>query len=145
MGDKVLVIGSGGREHTLAWKLAQSEHVSGVIGAPGNPGFDSLPEGKGERVNIEATDIQNLARYAREDGIDLTVVGPDDPLALGIVDKFQKAGLKVFGPTKRAARIDASKSFSKNLMKKMNIPTAKFKTFSDNKKALQYIKVLWWA
>src|SRR5262245_27819188 len=102
---KVLVVGKGGREHALVWKLAQSERVKQVFCAPGNAGSAA----DGVNVPIEATDLDGLARFAKKESIGLTVVGPEDPLALGIVDAFQKEGLKVFGPSKAAAQIEASK------------------------------------
>lgn len=133
---KVLIIGSGGREHAIAWKIAQSKRVEKIFVAPGNAGTTEIAE----NIDLSATDFSKLIKFSRDNKIDLTIVGPDDPLALGIVDEFQRAGLKVFGPSKKAARIESSKSFSKNLMQEKRIPTAKFETFSDYKKALKYIE-----
>ena len=133
---KVLVVGSGGREHAIVWKLSQSKKVDKIFCAPGNAGIAQLAE----CVNIKATDIEALADFAQDKAIDFTVVGMDDPLMLGIVDVFQERGLKIFGPTKNAAIIEGSKSFSKNLMKKYNIPTANYEVFDDSKDALEYLK-----
>ncbi len=124
---KVLVIGSGGREHALAWKLKQSPEVNQLFCAPGNAGTAEL----GENVAIGASDLSGLARFAKQNHVDLTVVGPDDPLALGIVDLFQQQGLRVFGPNKSAARLESSKIFAKELMRSANIPTARAQTFYD--------------
>ena len=132
--NKLLIIGSGGREHTLAWKLKQSPKVGKIFIAPGNAGTLSL----GENVDIKATDVLALADFAQKNNIDFTVVGPDDALALGIVDEFQKRGLKIWGPNKRAAQIESSKAFAKELMEKNNIPTAEFKTFDNYHQALNY-------
>ena len=132
----LLIIGSGGREHALAWKLKQSPRVGKIYIAPGNAGTAQL----GKNVDIKATDILALANFAEKEKIDFIVVGPDDSLALGITDEFQKRGLKIWGPSKAAAQIEASKAFAKELMKKNNIPTAEFRTFTDYDKALEYIK-----
>jgi phosphoribosylamine--glycine ligase len=136
MSYKILIIGSGGREHALSWKLKQSPRVNKIYIAPGNAGTAQV----GENVAIIATDILALANFAQKEKIDFTVVGPDDSLALGIVDEFQKRGLKIWGPGKAAAQIEASKAFAKELMKKNNIPTAEFRTFTNYDKALEYIK-----
>jgi phosphoribosylamine--glycine ligase len=133
---KVLVIGSGGREHTIIWKIAQSKKVNKIYCAPGNAGIEALAE----CVDIKATDIEALADFAQNTQIDFTIVGMDDPLMLGIVDKFEERGLRIFGPTKKAALIEGSKAFSKNLMKKYNIPTAAYEIFEDSKAALEYVK-----
>ena len=117
---KILVVGSGGREHAIVWKLAQSPKAEKIYCAPGNAGIAQLAE----CVPIAATDIEKLADFASQQSIDLTVVGMDDPLMLGIVDEFEKRGLRVFGPRADAAIIEGSKVFSKNLMKKYGIPTA---------------------
>src|SRR5262245_59721222 len=130
----ILVIGSGGREHALAWKLRQSPHAERIFCAPGNAGTAEV----GENVAIRASDMEALVQFARENSIDLTVVGPDDPLAAGIVDLFGAEKLRAFGPTKSAARIEASKIFAKELMRAQKIPTAKAKTFSDSGDALRY-------
>ncbi len=132
---KVLVIGSGGREHVLAWKLADSPHVDDLYVAPGNPGTDDVAT----NVPIKDTDIDGLLKFARDKKIDLTVVGPEAPLVLGIVDTFEKAGLKIFGPSAAAARLEGDKAFSKELMQKHAIPTADSRTFSDYLTARQYI------
>ncbi|HLC17602.1 MAG TPA: phosphoribosylamine--glycine ligase [Thermodesulfobacteriota bacterium] len=133
---KVLVIGSGGREHALAWKLSQSSLVKKVFTAPGNAGTAL----EGENVPVKADDIEGLKGFALKEGVDLTVVGPELPLTLGIVDEFVRAGLKVFGPTKRAAEIEGSKSFTKDLMVRNNIPTASYEKFRDPEAALAYIE-----
>jgi phosphoribosylamine---glycine ligase len=135
---KLLVIGSGGREHTLAWKLARSPDVDRVFCAPGNAGTEALAE----NVAIKATDLAALARFAKENRIDLTVVGPDDPLAAGIVDLFRAENLRVFGPTKSAARLESSKIFAKELMGAQKIPTAQAKTFSNSAEASRYCEEL---
>ena len=136
MSNKILIVGSGGREHALAWKLKQSPRVGKIFVAPGNAGTARL----GENVAIPASDILALADFAEKNKIDFTVVGPDDSLALGITDEFQKRGLKIWGPNKAAAQIEASKAFAKELMKKQNIPTAEFRTFDDYGEALKYIE-----
>jgi phosphoribosylamine--glycine ligase len=133
---KVLIIGSGGREDVLAWKLSQSQHVDELFVAPGNAGTAEVAE----NVEIESTDIDNLLKFAREQEIDLTFVGPEAPLVAGIVDRFTEAGLKIFGPTKKAAQLEGSKVFSKNIMKNYDIPTAKYEVFTDEKEAITYIK-----
>jgi len=133
---KVLVIGSGGREHTLVWKISQSKRVDNIFCAPGNAGTAGLAE----NVNIKADDIQGLKKFALEKKIDLTVVGPEIPLVAGIVDEFEKEGLKIFGPTKAAAMLEGSKVFSKEFMLKHNIPTASAKIFDDEKAAIKYIQ-----
>jgi len=131
---KVLIIGNGGREHAIAWKLAQSPQVSKIYCSPGNGGTAAIAE------NISFQNIHVLTEFAINHGIDLTVVGPEAYLADGIVDVFQKAGLCVYGPTKLAARLESSKAFSKAFMKKYNIPTAKFESFSDAESAKAYIR-----
>jgi len=132
----VLVIGSGGREHALTWKLAQSPQVGKIYVAPGNAGTAQLAE----NLLITATDIPALLTFAQSRKVDLTVVGPDDPLAMGIVDEFRSAGLAIFGPTKAAAQIEASKAFAKDLMTSQQVPTAKFQSFSSHAKAQEYLK-----
>src|SRR6266478_6636990 len=126
---KILVIGSGGREHALVWKLAQSPHVTGMICAPGNAGIAGERLAKGgsqvECANIGAEDLQKLLVLAKERKPDLTVVGPDNPLALGIVDQFQQTGLRIWGPNRKAAQFEASKVFSQDFMAKYGIPTAR--------------------
>jgi phosphoribosylamine--glycine ligase len=131
---KILVIGSGGREHALAWKLRQSPDAERIFCAPGNAGTGEI----GENVAIAANDFEALVRFARDNQIDLTVVGPDDPLAAGIVDLFAAEKLRAFGPTKSAARIEASKIFAKELMRAQKIPTAEARAFSNSNEALRY-------
>src|SRR5947208_4520652 len=135
---KILVVGSGGREHALAWKLRQSPHAEHIFCAPGNAGTADI----GENVAIPAADLGALVRFAKQNRIDLTVVGPDDPLAAGIVDLFTAEKLRAFGPTKSAARIEASKVFAKELMRAQKIPTAEARTFSDSSEALHYCEQL---
>ena len=132
---KVLVIGSGGREHALVWKIKQSPRVSKVFCAPGNGGIADLAE----CVNIKADDIQGLMKFARDHKIGLTVVGPEVPLVLGIVDEFERAGLKIFGPSKAAARLEGSKVFAKEFMLRHKIPTAGFRSFADMPEANSYL------
>jgi phosphoribosylamine--glycine ligase len=133
---KLLLIGSGGREHALAWKLAKSPKVEKIFVAPGNGG--TAIENKCENVNI--TDIDEFVRFAQREIIDLTVVGPEDPLTKGIVNKFKKEGLKIFGPAESAARLEGSKSFSKEFMKKYGVKTAEYETFTDVDEALKYLE-----
>src|SRR4029077_1873699 len=123
---RILVIGSGGREHALAWKLKQSPRVDRIFCAPGNGGTSQLAE----NVAIPASDLTGLVRFVKENAVGLTVVGPDDPLAAGIADLFLAEKLRVFGPTKSAARIESSKIFAKELMRMGKIPTAEARTFS---------------
>ena len=132
---KVLVIGSGGREHALVWKLSQSPRVSALFCAPGNAGIGQIAE----NVPIEVDNLSELQRFATDHQIDLTVVGPELPLSLGIADEFRKAKLRIFGPTRNAARIESSKSFSKELMMRYKIPTAKAQTFENLNQALEYL------
>jgi len=132
---KILIIGSGGREHAIGWKVAQSPHAPEFFFAPGNGGTSEI----GKNLDIKATDIHGLLNFAKEEKIDLTLALPDDPLALGIVDEFKKAGLRIFGPTKAAAQIEWSKAFSKDFMRRHNLPTAKFETFTEFEKAKEYI------
>ena len=131
---RIMVIGSGGREHALAWKLAKSAEAETIFCAPGNAGTESIAE----NIQIAANDLPELARFAKENRIDLTVIGPDDPLALGIVDLFEAEGLRVFGPSKSAARLEASKIFAKEIMSAEGIPTAAARTFSSSDAALRY-------
>jgi phosphoribosylamine--glycine ligase len=135
---KILVVGSGGREHALTWKLKQSSDAERIFCAPGNAGTAEIAE----NVAISASDLEALVRFARENRVDLTVVGPDDPLAAGIVDLFAAEKLRAFGPTKSAARIEASKIFAKELMRAQRIPTAEARTFSDGSQALRYCERL---
>src|SRR5262245_1727340 len=135
---RILVIGSGGREHALTWKLRQSPHADRIFCAPGNAGTDEIAE----NVAIAVSDLTALVRFARENQVDLTVVGPDDPLAAGIVDLFAAAKLRAFGPDKSAARIESSKIFAKELMHAQRIPTAEARTFSNSDDALRYCERL---
>lgn len=132
---RILVIGNGGREHALAWKLAQSPRLSALYCAPGNAGISQIAK----CVPIMVDDLSGLKAFAQQERIDLTVVGPEAPLALGIADEFRRAKLRVFGPTRNAARIESSKAFSKDLMIRQDIPTAKAQTFTDVRAALQYL------
>ncbi len=132
---KVLVVGGGGREHTLVWKLSQSPKISELYCAPGNGGISKLAT----CVAIKATDIDGIVNYSKENKIDLVVVAPDDPLAAGMVDKLNEVGIRAFGPVKDAAIIEGSKAFSKDLMKKYNIPTAGYNVFENSSEALSYI------
>ncbi len=133
---KILIVGSGGREHALAWKIAQSSRVDKIYCAPGNAGIAQYAE----CVQIGAMEFDKLAQFAKEKEIDLTVVGMDDPLVGGIVDVFEAQGLRVFGPRKNAAILEGSKAFSKDLMKKYNIPTAAYENFDDPEKAIAYLE-----
>jgi phosphoribosylamine--glycine ligase len=132
---KILVIGNGGREHAIVWKLKQSPTVTQVFCAPGNAGtgLDAT------NVDIKATDIPRLLKFAQAEKIDLTVVGPEVPLVAGIVDEFLKANLVIFGPTKKAAELEGSKTFAKELMKRANVPTAEFRVFTNSAEAISYI------
>ena len=132
---KILVVGSGGREHAIVWKLAQSPLADEIYCAPGNAGIADLAE----CVNIPADDVDTLLEFAQAEGIGLTVVGPEAPLAAGIVDKFTAAGLKIFGPSQKAAMIEGSKALAKEIMEKYNIPTAKYAAFTDKEVALAYL------
>ncbi|MBR4009773.1 MAG: phosphoribosylamine--glycine ligase, partial [Clostridiales bacterium] len=131
---KVLVVGGGGREHAICWKLKQSPRVTELYCAPGNGGIAEIAHCE----PIKATDVDAMVEYAKKEQFDLVFVAPDDPLALGMVDAMEAAGLRAFGPYKNAAIIEASKAFSKELMKKYNIPTAKYQTFTNQDEALAY-------
>lgn len=135
---KILLIGSGGREAAIAWKLSQSSKVEKLFIAPGNGGTAKY----GENVSISVTDLEGLKQFAKDNLIDLTVVGPEVPLTMGISDLFEEAGLKVFGPSKEGAKLEGSKDFSKRIMEKYNIPTAAYKTFEKNEyeAAINYIE-----
>ena len=133
---KILVVGSGGREHALCWKIAQSKKVDKIYCAPGNAGVAEVAE----CVAIGAMEFEKLADFAQEKEIDLTVIGMDDPLVGGVVDVFEERGLRIFGPRKNAAILEGSKAFSKDLMKKYNIPTAAYENFDDADKALAYLE-----
>ena len=132
---KILVIGSGGREHALAWKIAQNKEVSRVYVAPGNAGTATNPD----MVNVPITDIDVLLAFAQKEQIYLTIVGPEAPLSKGVVDVFRAAGLKIFGPSKAAAQLESSKDFAKAFMLRHNIPTAAYATFTDAQKAHNYV------
>ena len=133
---KVLVVGSGGREHALVWKISQSARVTKIYCAPGNAGIKRMAE----CVDLAATDIDGLLQFAKDEQIDLTIVGPESSLSLGIVDRFEEEGLRIFGPRKNAAILEGSKVFAKEFMEKYDIPTASFKVFTDLKKAKRYIE-----
>ncbi len=133
---KVLVVGGGGREHALVWKVSQSPRVNKIYAAPGNAGIAQLAE----CVPVKAEDLAGLVAFAKDKAVDLTLVGPEGPLSLGIVDEFQKAGLRVFGPSKNAAEIEANKAFTKDLMQKYGIPTADYGTFRDRNLAVGYVR-----
>jgi phosphoribosylamine--glycine ligase len=133
---KILVVGKGGREHAIVWKLAQSDKVDKIYAAPGNVGIAE----QAEIVPIEGEDLHGLAAFAEKNGIDLTVVGPELPLTLGIVDIFENKGLPIFGPNKEAAEIEGSKAFAKSFMQKHHIPTARFKVFDSHFEALDFVK-----
>lgn len=133
---KVLIVGSGGREHAIAWSVSRSPNADKIYCAPGNAGIAEYAE----CVNIGAMEFEKLADFAQENQIDLTIIGMDDPLVGGIVDEFESRGLRVFGPRKNAAILEGSKAFSKDLMKKYNIPTAAYENFDDPEKALVYLR-----
>ena len=133
---KVLIVGSGGREHAIATAVAKSPKVDKIYCAPGNAGIGQVAE----CVNIGAMEFDKLVDFAKEKEIDLTVIGMDDPLVGGIVDKFEEAGLRVFGPRKNAAILEGSKAFSKDLMKKYNIPTAGYENFDSPEEAMKYLE-----
>ena len=133
---RVLIIGSGGREHALAWKIAQSDEVEKIYAIPGNPGISEI----GECVNIQVSDIKKIVEFAKDKGIDLTVVGPEAPLVAGIKDAFEEAGLNLFGPDKSSAKLEGSKSFAKTLMKELGVPTAEFEVFEDPEEAKEFVK-----
>ena len=133
---KILVIGKGGREHALALACSKSKLCTQLYMAPGNPGMAKI----GTCVNVSDSDVDGLVAFAKEKEIDLTIVGPEATLSLGVVDAFQKEGLKIFGPTKAATQVESSKDFAKKIMAKYNIPTAAYETFDDSKKAVDYVK-----
>ena len=132
----VLIVGGGGREHALAWKIAQSPKVTALFCAPGNPGTAQVAT----NVNLQADDLDGLLQFALDQSIDLTVVGPEQPLVLGLADRFQEKRLKVFGPSAKAAQLEGSKAFSKNLMQKYGIPTAAYAAFDHADAARAYLK-----
>jgi phosphoribosylamine--glycine ligase len=133
---KVLVVGGGGREHALVWKVSQSPKVTKIYATPGNAGIAQLAE----CVSIKSEDVPGLLAFARDKAVDLTIVGPEGPLSMGIVDEFTKAGLRIFGPSGKAAEIEASKRFSKDLMKKYKIPTAEYEVFTNLAAAEAYVR-----
>lgn len=132
---KVLIIGNGGREHAIAWKIAQSPRLGKLYAAPGNAGFEE----SAECVDIAAKDQEGLLRFCKKEAIDLVVVGPEAPLVEGIVDRFKREGIRIFGPDRHAAQLEGSKVFSKQLMRKLSIPTADFEVFSEPERAMDYI------
>ena len=136
---KILVIGGGGREHALAWKMARSPHVQTVYVAPGNGGTARDSGQHARRINVPMTDLNELAEFALANQIELTVVGPEAPLAAGAVDLFRARGLRVFGPTRAAAQLESSKDFAKAFMKRHGIPTAAYETFTDADAAHAYV------
>ena len=140
IGKKILIVGSGGREHALGWKVAQSPAVEKLFFAPGNGGTAQL----GENVNISSDNIAALLKFAKQNQIDLTIVGPEDPLSLGIVDEFQKADLKIFGPSKKAAELEASKSWSSKFVEKYGIPAPRYKVFDSYKDAISFVDSCSW-
>ena len=135
---KVLVIGNGGREHALAWKAAQSPQVETVFVAPGNAGTALEPAL--QNVAIGVTDIPALLRFAQDEKIDLTIVGPEAPLVIGVVDAFRAAGLAIFGPTEGAAQLEGSKAFTKDFLARHHIPTAEYQNFTEVEPALAYLR-----
>ncbi|MEO8461218.1 MAG: phosphoribosylamine--glycine ligase [Dokdonella sp.] len=135
---KVLVIGSGGREHALAWKLAQSVRIDEVLVAPGNAG--TAREAKCRNINVAATDIEALLTLAKSEGVALTVIGPEGALVAGIVDRFRNEGLRCFGPTRIAAQLEGSKAFAKDFLQRHNIPTARYAVFDEVNAALRYVR-----
>ncbi len=137
---KVLIVGGGGREHALAWKAAQSSRAEKIFVAPGNAG--TARESKCENVAIRAEDIDGLLHFALSSGIDLTVVGPEGPLVLGIVDRFREAGLRCFGPSRAAAQLEGSKVFAKDFLARHHIPTAAYGSFTNVAQAEDYIRTM---
>jgi len=135
---KILIVGSGGREHALAWKAKQSSNVSTIFVAPGNAGT-SLEQGI-ENININVEDIPALIKFAQQEAIALTIIGPEVPLVMGIVDAFTEAGLKCFGPSAKAAQLEGSKTYCKDFMARHNIPTAEYQTFTETQPAIDYIQ-----
>ena len=132
---KILVVGGGGREHAICWKLSKEANVDKIYCAPGNAGISNVAQ----CIDIQDSDIENLLNFAKENKIDLTIVGPEIPLVAGIVDKFEKEGLKIFGPNKKCAQLEGSKSFSKDFMIRHNLPTAKYKEYTDLDEAISEI------
>ena len=134
---KVLVVGNGGREHAFTWKLSQSKHVKSIFVAPGNAGTER--EEKTRNIDIDSSDIDSLLNFAKKENIDLTIVGPENPLVKGIVDLFTEHGIKCFGPSSDAAQLEGSKSYAKDFMKKYSIPTAEYEVFTDHDSAKEYL------
>src|SRR5699024_7241057 len=135
---KVLIVGSGGREHAIAWAVAKSDKVDKIYCAPGNAGIAEYAE----CVDIGAMEFEKLAAFAKENAVDLCIVGMDDPLVGGLVDVMEEAGIRTFGPKKNAAILEGSKAFSKDLMKKYHIPTAAYENFTDPDKAIAYLETV---
>ena len=133
---KVLVIGKGGRAHAIAHAVSKSKKVTAAYAAPGNPGMKQIAT----NVNISDSDVEGLVAFAKENQSDLTIVGPEHTLSLGVVDAFQKEGLKIFGPTKAAAQVESSRDFAKQIMMRHGIPTAAYATFDDKDAAVCYVK-----
>lgn len=133
---KVLVVGSGGREHAIAWKLSQSPEVKELIAVPGNPGIAEI----GRCIAVSPLNVKEVAELAEAEGVDLTVVGPEAPLVSGIVDEFERRGLRVFGPSKSASMLEGSKAFAKEMMKRFGVPTADFEVFDNPAQAKEYVK-----
>ncbi len=136
---KVLIIGGGGREHALAWKISESRSVESIFCIPGNGGISEIAD----CVSIDVQDLDRLVKFTKQEHIDLVVVGPENPLAVGIVDHFEKEGIPIFGPRKSCAQIEASKIFAKNLMDKYNIPTASFKIFRNLSECIRLCERNW--
>jgi phosphoribosylamine--glycine ligase len=134
---KILVVGSGGREHAIVWKLSLSGKVSEIFAAPGNGG--TALEAKTKNIPIAAGDTEGLLSFAKDNSVDLTIVGPEKPLADGIADRFEEEGLKIFGPCSAAARIEASKLFAKEILRAANVPTAEYRHFTESAQALEYL------
>ena len=132
---KILVVGGGGREHAICWKLSKEANVDKIYCAPGNAGILNVAQ----CIDIQDSDIENLLKFAKENKIDLTIVGPEIPLVAGIVDKFEKEGLKIFGPNKKCAQLEGSKAFSKDFKIRHNLPTAKYKEYTDLDEAISEI------
>jgi phosphoribosylamine--glycine ligase len=135
MGKKILIVGGGGREHSLAWKLYRSPHVDEIFACPGNPGISEF----GSCIDIKDTDIEAIRKFAKNNNIDLTIIGPEVPLAMGVVDEFNNEGLTTFGPNKDAAEVEASKLLAKKVLDEGNVPTAKYAEFVDYDDAYEYV------
>ena len=135
---KVLIVGSGGREHALSWKISQSPKVTDIFVAPGNGGTEL--EKKITNIDIDSSDIEGLINFAKSEQIDLTIVGPEDPLVNGITNRFEENNLMCFGPTREAAQLEGSKEFMKIFLDKYSIPSAQYESFTNEKEALNYIE-----